>query len=146
MYLNFRWLISRLPAHSKVIVWGATTHVAKDLGGVPGLERYVSMGSFIHREFKSESFVLGFSAYLGGYGMARQPVRQLVVAPSSSLEGQAFAKSDADTRYLTLSQIRRLGRVGARPLGPEFQTAKWGDVLDGLLIFREEHPPNFGRQ
>jgi erythromycin esterase-like protein len=36
MYLNFRWLLSRLPGHSKVIVWAATTHVAKDLSGVDG--------------------------------------------------------------------------------------------------------------
>jgi erythromycin esterase-like protein len=35
MYLNFQWLLSRLPAHSKVIVSAATTHAAKDLSGVP---------------------------------------------------------------------------------------------------------------
>ena len=146
MYLNFRWAISRLPGRSKVILWGATTHMAKDLSSVPGRERFVSMGSFIRREFKSQSFALGFSAYSGSYGMARQPVRQLNVAPSSSLEGHAFANHDSDTCYLTSSQIRKLGLVPARPLGPEFQTAKWDKVLDGILLFHEEHPPNFGGQ
>jgi erythromycin esterase-like protein len=34
MYLNFLWLHSRLPPHSKVIVWAATTHVAKNLTGI----------------------------------------------------------------------------------------------------------------
>ena len=38
MYLNFRWLMARLPAQSKVIVWAATTHVAKELSGVGGAE------------------------------------------------------------------------------------------------------------
>jgi erythromycin esterase-like protein len=145
MYLNFRWLMSRLPAHSKAIVWAATPHLAKDLRGVPGQERIVPLGSFIRREFKSQAFVLGFSAYSGSYTVVRQPVRQLTVAPGSSLEGQAFRNRDSDTRYFTLSQIRKLGPVPARPLGSEFQTAKWGEVLDGILLFREEHPPTFGR-
>ena len=141
MYLNFRWLQSRLPAHSKVIVWGATTHMAKDLSAVPGLERRVSMGSFIRREFKAESFALGFSAWSGSYGMIRQPVRQLTAAPGNSLEGRAFADRNSETCYFSSSQLRKLGPVPARPLGSEFQTARWDGVLDGILLFHEEHPP-----
>ena len=30
MYQNFGWRVSQLPAGSKVIVWTATTHAAKD--------------------------------------------------------------------------------------------------------------------
>jgi erythromycin esterase-like protein len=146
MYLNFRWLMSRLPAHSKVIVWGATTHMAKDLSRVPGLERSVSMGSFIHREFKTQSFALGFSAYSGSYGIVRQSVRQLSAAPGNSLEGRAFANHNSDTCYFSSSQIRKLGPVPARPLGSAFQTARWDEVLDGILLFREERPPTPGRQ
>jgi erythromycin esterase-like protein len=143
MYLNFQWLMSRLPPRSKVIVWAATTHVAKDLSGVPGQDHMVPMGSYIRREFTDHSFVLGFSAYSGTYGMARQPVRQLSVAPPLSLEGQAFAKDDSATRYFTLNQLRKFGAVPARPTGPDFRTAKWDEVLDGLVVFREEHPPEF---
>ena len=141
MYLNFRWLKSRLPANSKVIVWAASTHIAKDLSGVPGQEHLVSMGSFIHREFKSQSFALGFSAYSGSYGMLRQPARQLSAAPDNSLEEQAFANRDSDTYYLNSNQIRKLGPVPARPLGSTFVAAKWDDVLDGMLLFHDEHPP-----
>jgi erythromycin esterase-like protein len=143
MYMNFRWLMSRLPADSKVIVWTATSHAAKDLSGVPGQEKIVSLGSYIRRDFKGEAFVLGTSAYSGTYGMARQPVRQLAAAPANSLEGQAFDKGGSDTGYLNASQIREFGSILARPLGPDFKTANWGDVLDGLVIFREERPPLF---
>jgi erythromycin esterase-like protein len=143
MYMNFRWLMSRLPPDSKVIVWTATSHAAKDLSGVPGQEKWVPLGSYIRREFKGQAFVLGVSAYSGTYGMARQPVRPLAAAPANSLEGQAFVNGDSDTRYLDASQIRTFGSILARPLGPDFKTANWGDVLDGLVIFREERPPLF---
>jgi erythromycin esterase-like protein len=143
MYLNFRWLLSRLPGHSKVIVWAATTHLAKDLSGVGGDEGVVSLGSYIRRDFKTRAFALGFSAYSGSYSMAGQPVRQLSVAPSTSLEGKALAARDSDTVYLSLEELRKFGSIAARPLGSSFKTARWNEVLDGLLIFREEQAPEF---
>jgi erythromycin esterase-like protein len=143
MYLNFRWLLSRLPGHSKVIVWAATTHLAKDLSGVGGDEGVVSLGSSIRRDFKTRAFALGFSAYSGSYSMAGQPVRQLSVAPSTSLEGKALAARDSDTVYLSLEELRKFGSIAARPLGSSFKTARWNEVLDGLLIFREEQAPEF---
>jgi erythromycin esterase-like protein len=145
MYLNFQWLMSRLSGNTKVIVWAATTHVAKNLNGVSGQDRLVPFGSYIRHEYADRSFALGFSAYSGSYGMARQPVRQLGVAPPSSLEGQAFAKDDADTRYFGLNQLRTFGAITARPTGPDFKTAKWDEVLDGLVVFRQERPPDFSK-
>ena len=142
MYLNFQWLVSRLPADRKVIVWAATTHLAKDLSGVPGEASRASLGSYLHREFKGQLFALGISAYSGSYALGRQPVRQLSVAPKDSLEAQAFANNDSESRYFNLSQLRKFGSVPARPLGPEFKTANWAEVLDGLVVFREERPPN----
>ena len=141
MYVNFQWLMARLPAHSKVIVWAATTHVAKDLSGVPGQERMVSLGSYIRRAFADHAFALGFSASSGSYGMARQPVRPLSAAPPLSLEGQAFAQDTSEIRYFDRGQLRRFGAVPARPTGTDFRTARWDAVLDGLVVFREEHPP-----
>jgi erythromycin esterase-like protein len=146
MHLNFRWLLSRLPSHSKVIVWAATTHLAKDLSGVGGVEGIVPLGSYIRRDFKERAFALGFSAYSGSYAMAGQPVRQLSVAPDTSLEGKAFAARDSDIIYLSLKELRKFGSIAARPLGSSFKTARWNEVLDGLLIFREEQPPEFRRR
>src|SRR4051812_18930228 len=51
MYLNFKWLMAWLPAHSKVIVWAATNHVAKDMSAVSGDKGVVSFGSYVRREF-----------------------------------------------------------------------------------------------
>jgi erythromycin esterase-like protein len=146
MYMNFRWFTSRLPAHSKVIVWTATTHAAKSLSGVPGQEKFVPLGSYIQREFKRDAFVLGFSAYSGTYAMARQPERPLPAAPANSLEAQAFDGGDSDIRYVNPSQILARKSVPAGPLGPGFKIANWADVLDGLVVFREERPPHFSGQ
>jgi erythromycin esterase-like protein len=143
MYVNFQWLLSRLPAHSKVIVWAANVHVAKHLSGVPGKEGLVPFGFYVRREFKSRAFALGFSAYSGSYAMTGQPVRQLSVAPNDSLEAQALVGRDSDTIYISLEQLRNFGLVAARPLGTSFSTARWDDVLDGLLVFREERAPEY---
>jgi erythromycin esterase-like protein len=143
MYLNFRWLLSRLPSHSKVIVWAATVHTAKDLSGVSGFVDRVPLGSYIRRDFKDRAFTLGFSAYSGSYAFVGQPVRPLDAAPDTSLESRSFANRDTDTVYLSLKQLRKFGSVGARPLGTSFNTARWDNVLDGLIVFREEHAPQY---
>lgn len=141
MYLNFKWLFSRLPPHSKVIVWAATVHLAKDLSGIDGFEGRAPMGSFIRHDFGDRAFSLGFSAYSGDYAFIHQPVRPLSAAPASSLEGQAFAHRDAGTVYLSREQLAKYGSVAARPLGTTMKTAHWNKVLDGLVIFRKEHAP-----
>ena len=143
MYLNFRWLLSRLPSHSKVIVWAATVHTAKDLSGVSGFDGKVPLGSYIRRDFKDRAFALGFSAYSGSYALVGQPVRLLSAAPDTSLEWRSFANRDSDTVYISLKQLRKFGSVGARPLGTTFKTARWDDVLDGLVIFCEERAPEY---
>ena len=143
MYLNFEWLFSRLPRNSKVIVWAATVHVAKDLRGVTGFEGRVPFGSYIERDFRDRAFSLGFSAYSGEYEFIHPPVKQLSPAPVSSLEGQVFAHRDSDTIYLSRKQLRKCGSVTARLLGIDFNTAHWDQVVDGLVVFRKERAPTW---
>jgi erythromycin esterase-like protein len=143
MYLNFRWLLSRLPRNSKVMVWAATVHGAKELSSVDGFEGKVPLGSYIRRDFGNRAFSLGFSAYAGSYAMVHPPVRQLSTAPETSLEAQALAHPGPDTIFLSRKQLRKYGSVAARPLGTSFKTARWDKVLDGLVFFREERAPEY---
>ncbi len=129
-----------MPPHSKIIVWTATNHAAKDLSEVLGNNR-ISMGSYIHDDLGKRAFALGFSEYSGSYAFGRQPVRELTAAPNHSLESRAFAGNDVAVRYFSSKDFRTFGAVAARPLGIDFKTARWDDVLDGLIVFREEHPP-----
>ena len=143
MYLNFQWLMARLPARSKVIVWAATTHVAKELSGVSGAEGMVSFGSYVRREFGDRAFTLGFSAYSGSYAMTGQPVRQLSAAPENSLDGRTSADG---VNYVSLGELRKMGPIPARALGAGFKTARWDEVVDGMVVFREERAPEFVRR
>jgi hypothetical protein len=67
----------------------------------------------------------------------------LAIAPGTSLEGQSFASRDSDTVYLSRKQLRKFGPIAARPLGTDFKTARWDEVLDGLVVFREERAPEY---
>jgi erythromycin esterase-like protein len=141
MYLNLQWFMSRLPARSKVIVWTATNHAAKTLRTVPGQEQRVPLGSYIQRDFKNDAFVLGFSAYTGTYALGRQPARALPGAPANSLESRLYEHGGTEPHYLDRGQLQALGTIAARPLGVDFKAVNWTDVLDGLVVFREERPP-----
>ena len=141
MYLNFTWLLARLPPHSKVIVWAATVHTAKNLSDVEDLGGRVPLGSYLERDFGRQAFSLGFSAYSGAYAFTHQPVQHLNDAPPLSLEGKVFARSGSDAVYLSRKQLRGYRFVAARPLGPDFETAHWDQVVDGLVVFREERAP-----
>lgn len=141
MYVNFQWLLTQLPKNSKVIVWAATVHVAKNLNNVDGFEGRVPLGSYIKRDFKNRAFSLGFSAYSGDYQFTHSPIRQLSTAPSSSLEGRVFAHSNSNTVFLSQRQLQKYGLVAARPLGTSFKTVHWDQVVDGLVVFRKEHAP-----
>jgi erythromycin esterase-like protein len=143
MFLNFKWLRSRLPAKSKIIVWAATVHTAKDLSGIQGFEGRVPLGSYIHEELKDKAFSLGFSAYSGEYAFTHQPVKQLGDAPPSSIEAQVFAHTDADTAYLSREQLRRYNSIEGRPLDITPTAARWDQVIDGLVLFRQEHAPTW---
>jgi erythromycin esterase-like protein len=143
MFLNFEWLRSQLPAKSKIIIWAATVHTAKDLSGIQGSEGIVSFGSYIHQELKDKAFSLGFSAYSGEYAFVGEPVKQLSDAPPSSLEAQIFAHTSSDTVYLSLRQLRQYNSIEARPLGNNPKAARWDQVIDGLVLFRQEHAPTW---
>jgi erythromycin esterase-like protein len=141
MQINFQWWLSHLPPHSKVIVWAATVHTAKDLSSAPTFEGRVPLGFYIRQEFKDQAFSLGFSAYSGSYITVRPPAHPLSPAPADSLEARSLVGIDAETVYLSRKQLHSLGDVPARPLGLNFTTTRWDNVLDGLIVFREERPP-----
>ena len=140
MYLNFKWLRGRLP-QSKVIIWAATVHTAKDLSGVEGFEGKVPLGFYVKEVFGDRAFSLAFSAYSGDYAFTHQPIRHLSDAPPSSVEAQIFSHEDTDAIYLSRKQLRRYGSAPARVLGIGFKTAHWDRVVDGLVIFRRERAP-----
>ena len=141
MYENFQWWVARVPAPAKVIVWTATNHAAKSLRGVPGLERSISLGSYIQSEYGSDAFALGFSALSGSYAMGRRPARSLAPAPGNSLEHLVLDRDTVDAKYVGRGELKRFGSLPARPIGADVKEADWSSVFDGLVVLREERPP-----
>ena len=142
MFHNFQFLMARLPARSKVVVWTATVHSARDLGRVPGREVSRSLGSLIAREYGNRLFSLGMSAYSGTFARTGQPPATLPDPPATSLEATALGRAHEDLRYLTQDDLSRLGAVPSRLMGTAFVVAPWDRIFDGVVVIRDERPPS----
>jgi erythromycin esterase-like protein len=139
MYWNFRWLAARLPRKTRIIVWAATVHLAKDARADPRFPAGSNFGSMLHRDYGSRAFVLGFSA-LGG--SARQGRREIVipVAAPRSLEALVL-NGPGDSAYAGPGRLAKICSVPGAAFRHEPVTANWAAVLDGLVVFRAERPP-----
>jgi erythromycin esterase-like protein len=142
MFHNFQFLMARLSARSKVVVWTATVHSARDLSRVPGREGSRSLGSLIAREYGNHLFSLGMSAYSGTFARTGQPPAKLPDPPAASLEANALARAQEDLRYLAQHDLSALGAVPSRLMGTAFVAAPWDRVFDGVVVIREERPPS----
>lgn len=145
MFDNFQVLMARLPARSKVVVWTATVHAARDLSAVPGREGSRSLGSLIAREYGNQLFSLGMSAHAGTFARTGQPPAKLPDPPAASLEANALARAHDDLRYLTQHDLSELGAAPSRLMGTAFVAAQWDRIFDGVVVVREERPPDFAR-
>lgn len=139
MYDNFLWYHSHQPNHTKIIVWCATVHAAKDLAFLVADRR--TLGSLIHSLQKDKTATIGFSALGGSYGRNAKSMNALAMAPADSLESRAFEGQKGEQVYLDSKRLTSLGTISARALDYSKPTqAQWADVVDGMLVLREEHP------
>lgn len=142
MYQALQWHVARLPRGSKIIVWCATLHAAKSLRGVPGLAELVPLGSYVNRDFGDAAAAIGVSALGGSYGRGKASATELSPAPADSLEARAFTgDGSSDVGYLGRADLAQYGPGTARPLDyGKPMAAPWHEVIDGLVVLREEHP------
>lgn len=142
MYQALQWHIAHLPRNSKIIVWCATIHAAKSLRRVPGFAEFVPLGSYVNRDFGDAATAIGVSALAGRYGRGKAPATELVPAPAGSLEARAFSgEGSNDEGYFGRADLVRFGSLTGHPLDySQPVAAPWHEVIDGLLVQREEHP------
>jgi erythromycin esterase-like protein len=142
MHQALQWHVARLPRDSKIIVWCATIHAAKSLRDVPGLAELVPLGSYVNHDFGDAAAAIGVSALGGSYGRGKAPATELVPAPADSLEARAFTgDGSSDVGYLGRADLAQYGPGTAHPLDySKPMAAPWSEVIDGLLVLREEHP------
>lgn len=137
MYRNFLRLSERMPDESKLVVWTATVHAARQQGP----REHKPLGTWLAEQWGDRVAVFGFSAYAGQSSMAGRPAKPLPEAPPGSLEARA---TGADTAwvYLDASALREIDAVPSRLFG-RFTSADWSTYFDGVLVIREERAPVF---
>lgn len=141
MFQNFEWLLRRQPKRHKTIIWAATVHIAKQGDPTWGDRTGTNFGSFVHQRFGDRTFSLGFSALTGSYRQSRHEVRDIPVAPQNSVEAQAWQGRNSDAIYVGPRRLAAMGRVPGAFFRHSYQTLSWSKFVDGVVVFREEHPP-----
>ena len=142
MFQTFTWLQGRLPRKHKAIVWAATVHIAKHADPTWGDHAGTNLGSFIHEKYGSHANSIGFSAATGSFRKGKGQFPTLPVAPPDSVEAQALQGSGAGAVYVGANH---LAAMGARPgafFYHSYQREAWTIFLDGVVVFRNERPPN----
>lgn len=136
MYRNLVWYLERLPANSRVVVWTATVHAARQRGSLSE----VPLGARLVERWGDRVSSVGFTAYAGYTSRAARPASPISDAPAGSLE--AMATSESAWALLVSGKLRALGRVSSRLLG-KFVTETWSDYFDAVVVIRQEAAPTF---
>ena len=141
MYFNFRWMAARLEPGTKIIVWAANQHVAKDPALATDFVAGGNLGAAIHEEYGARAFALGFSAAGGAFrwGRGAKPVPP---AGSESVEAKVMAGSSGEAAYAGPAALAALGTRPSTLFNHEDAVSRrWRDVFDGVVVFRSERPP-----
>jgi erythromycin esterase-like protein len=142
MFQNSEWLQSRLPKRHKVIVWAATVHIAKQGDPTWGDRIGTNFGSFVHRKYGNQAYSLGFSALTGSYRQGKGNFLVMPSAPPNSVEIHALQDGSASASYVGPSQLTAMGAISGAFFRHSYQTFPWSEFLDGVVVFRAEHPPS----
>jgi erythromycin esterase-like protein len=136
MYRNLVWYLERLPANSRVVIWTATVHAARQRGSLSE----VPLGARAVERWGDRVGAVGFTAYAGYTSRAGRPASPIADAPPESLE--ATATSESAWALLNSEKLRAIGRVSSRLLG-KVVCETWSDYFDVVVVIRQEVAPTF---
>jgi erythromycin esterase-like protein len=136
MHRNLTWYLERLPANSRVLVWTATVHAARQRGSLPD----VPLGARVVERWGDRVGAVGFTAYAGYTSRAGRPASPISDAPPESLE--ATTTSESAWALLDSGELRAIGRISSRLFGT-FVSETWSDYFDTVVVIRHEVAPTF---
>jgi erythromycin esterase-like protein len=145
MFQNFEWLRRQQARRHKTILWAATVHIAKQGDPTWADHTGTNFGSFVHQEYGAHAFSLGFSALTGSYRQGRRDVHELPVSPPDSLEAQALRGNESDAVYVGSTRLASMGTMPGAIFRHSYQILPWANLVDGVVVFREERPPDSSR-
>jgi erythromycin esterase-like protein len=137
MFQNFAWLRRQRSKRHEIILWSATVHIAKQVSPTWGGK---SFGSYVHQEYGARAFSLGFSALSGSFRQGRKDLHELPTAPLDSLEAQAMQGSGSSAVFVGSKQLAAMGTLPGAIFRHSYQTLRWANFVDGVVVFRVEHP------
>lgn len=139
MYWNFEYWYNQYPNPPKTVIWTATVHAAKSGKVLKSLSDSPNLGQHIRNRFGDNAYALGFSA-LGGSIRKFRAIEPLPKAPENSLEAITLGSNDLDMVFIGTEALKEFGSVPARAINNHYQSAYWPDLLDGIVVFREQKP------
>lgn len=137
MHRLLDWYRARLPRGSKVVVWTATTHAARERGPL----RWEPLGALLDEAGEARMASIGFTALSGERAWLRTPPAPLPALPNNALEARALP-SGADARYLDAKALRAHDDAPSRLFGTA-RAEQWSRFFDGVVVVREERAPVF---
>jgi erythromycin esterase len=151
MGANLVWLANVYYPGRKIIVWAASSHIARDteiLASSNGNRPYatgwtVHMGAEAYRVLGPDMYAIGFTAGAGRSGLPGGFVGQLAAPTPGSLEDH-FARAGFDNAFVDFRNRPAGGdwlkNVSSRPFGNQDLTGDWTRVLDGMIYTGEMVP------
>jgi erythromycin esterase-like protein len=136
MFRNLAWYLDRLPPNSRVVVWTATVHAAKQRGVLTD----DPLGARAVERWGDRVASVGFTMYGGFTSRAARPASPIPDAPAESLE--AGVTKDSGWALLDAARLRAIGPVPSRLLG-RFLTDTWSNYFDAVVVIKQETAPTF---
>jgi len=151
MAANLVWLANTYYPGRKIIVWAASSHIARavaDLRAPGGSRPYASgwsvhMGGEAYRVLGADMYAIGFTAATGSIG--RPGIAPAAIQPplAESLEAH-FAGTPFDYAFVDFRRRAAGGEwltdVYSRPFGYSNLRGDWTAVFDGMIFTREMTP------
>jgi erythromycin esterase len=140
---NLIWLANEWYNGRKIIVWAASMHVARNVGGIDGrmpgftYKDYRTMGQVVHEALGKSVYTVAFTAYSGKWANPSMTPRALVPPEPESLETLFHAAGHPyafiDFRLLPLNHWLRAELV-SRPLGYVEMVSDWTGNFDAVFF------------
>ena len=149
---NIVWLAKEYFPNRKMIVWAATSHIARDMQAVdifatPEYEGMVQMGDVVWDSLGTQMYAMGFTAYEGTYGAPLLPnfsTRVLQLPVPSAIEDlmnrAGFENAIINFRDLPQSGAWLEGALICRPFGHGNMIGSWTQVMDGIIYTKTMVP------
>jgi erythromycin esterase len=148
---NLVWLAREYYPNRKIIVWAASSHVARSVqalrspsGTMPYASGWtVHMGTEVYRELGSQMYSIGFTAAKGSHGRRGNPEQHIGPLVPGSLE-DLFSQTSHTYAFLNFRNRSPGGEwlndVSTRAFGYQDLRGDWANVFDAIIFTRDMVP------